>query len=257
MNYSKIRSIIVTTFCLLAGLNFGSVQAQESAEFLQIRSEFHTAVDSMELKSIIMLEDRFSDFPDDHQLAPFARYYSGLAHYRIYTMFDELGEDRKEMHLDEAQKMLENAIELQPEFPDAHALLASVYGMKATGIFSGMRYGPKSESAMEKAVEQGPNNPRVRMLNGIGLLNKPSMWGGSVTGAIDELNAASDLFETTQPDEEFMPDWGHAECYAWLGQAYENNDQPEMAMEAYKQALEIDPNYGWVKYNLLPALASN
>ncbi|NBC64509.1 MAG: tetratricopeptide repeat protein [Bacteroidetes bacterium] len=257
MKYSNLIPTIITTLSLLFSMNIKHLQAQDNADFLQIRSKYQTAVDSMELESIIKLEDRFNDFPDDHRMAPFARYYAGLAHYRLNTMFDQLSKKRRDKHLDQAQKMLEKAVELRSEFPDAYALSAGVYGMKSTGMFSGMKYGPKSESAMDKALAQNPDNPRVRMLNGVGLLNKPSMFGGSVTGAIEEFKVAGDLFTTYEPENEYLPTWGHAENYAWLGQAYEQNKQPEKAKQAYEKALAINPNYQWVKKVLLPELISS
>src|SRR5699024_257665 len=99
-----------------------------------------------------------------------------------------------------------------------------------------------------------PDNPRVHMINAIGLLKKPSMFGGSTEGAIKEFKKAAELFESFEPANKMMPDWGHAENYAWLGQAYEQNEQLKEAKTAYNEALKTDPNYGWVKYVLMPQL---
>src|SRR5699024_10738399 len=159
-------------------------------------------------------------------------YYMGYADYRLNTQFSDVKEDQKEKFLDEAVKYLEEAVRLDPDFADARALLASVYGLKATGIFSGMKYGPKSNSAIENALETAPDNPRVHMINAIGLLKKPSMFGGSTEGAIKEFKKAAELFESFEPANKMMPDWGHAENYAWLGQAYEQNDQLKKAKTA-------------------------
>jgi tetratricopeptide (TPR) repeat protein len=38
--------------------------------------------------------------------------------------------------------------------------------------------------------------------------------------------------------------------YSWLAGAYELNGDKELAMQAYKKALEIDPNYSVAKYGI-------
>ena len=251
----KITKQIVFLTIALLGLS-GFAFAQSTNELEKWKDALRIAVDSTQLEEVIKLEDRFRSVPDDHPRVAYARYYAGLANYRLNTIFQTLSKDRRKKHLNEAAKMLEAAVETKPDFPDAQALLASVYGIKASGFFSGMKYGPMSQNAMEKALKQGPENPRVRMLNGVGLLNKPSMVGGSVTGAIEEFKRAAELFTVYDTENPLLPEWGHAENYAWLGQAYKENGEPEKAREAYEQALEINPDYGWVVKELMPELES-
>ncbi|MDZ7693780.1 MAG: hypothetical protein U5K69_22120 [Balneolaceae bacterium] len=101
-----------------------------------------------------------------------------------------------------------------------------------------MRYGPKSENAIEKALQLAPKNPRVEMINGIGLLYKPGLFGGSNEKAIAAFKDAGQYFKQWKSTSELYPQWGYAENYAWLAQAYLEEDQPKKAKEAYHQALE-------------------
>jgi tetratricopeptide (TPR) repeat protein len=151
--------------------------------------------------------------------------------------------------------MFGKAVELGSDFAEAQAMLGSCYGMKATGIFSGMKYGPKSDKAMKRAKELAPDNPRVVLLDAIGTFFKPSMFGGSVEGAVEGFQRAVELFENWQPPNAYAPRWGDAEVYAWLGQGYEEAGDYEKAKEAYQQALKIKPGYPWVENLLLPELA--
>lgn len=256
----KLQSLFL--ICMLPAVIPLSLSAQQSESsagerFISIKENMQAAVDSMDEKKLIQARYAMEDFTgsSDERMQKLAYYYMGYASYRLSTQFSNINEDQKEQYLDKAQEHFEEAIKIDPSFAEAQAMLGSVYGMKAGGFFSGMKYGPKSNNAIEKALKTGPDNPRVHMINGIGLMNKPSMFGGSTEEAIKEFKKASDLFESFQPESEMMPDWGHAENYAWLGQAYEQVEQYSNAKKAYQQALEIDPGYQWVKYVLMPQLA--
>ena len=58
-----------------------------------------------------------------------------------------------------------------------------------------------------------------------------------------------------KPTDPIHPVWGHSETYAWLGIAYMDRDEENSARAAFEKALEIDPNNGWVKYELLPKVS--
>ena len=254
------QSLLIAVL-MLGMLPFSAVaQSSESSQkdrFISIKDQLQSAVDSLDKAGIIKAKYALQPYADGNEnpLKKLAYYYMGYADYRLNTQSPGINEDQKEKILDEAVQYLEHAVALDPDFADARALLGSAYGKKAAGFFSGMKYGPKADDAMEKAMESGPENPRVYMLNAIGLLYKPSMFGGSTEGAINGFKKAAELFKTFQPKNELMPDWGRAEVYAWLGQAYEQNEEYAKAKTAYGQALEVDPGYGWVKYKLLPELA--
>ena len=91
------------------------------------------------------------------------------------------------------------------------------------------------------------------MLRGIGNLFKPKLFGGGADKAEKDLVKAIALFATDKPAPP-APDWGHAEAYAWLGQVYAERKQVDEAREAYRKALELRPDFGWVAHELLPAL---
>lgn len=245
---------------MLAVIPFSAAAQQspvsEKQRFITLKKNMQAAVDSMNKKKLIQARYAMEDFTEssNQQMQKLAHYYMGYAAYRLSTQFEEVNDDQKKKYLNEAQKQFEKTIEVDPSFAEGHAMLGSVYGMKAAGFFSGMKYGPKSNNAIEKALEIGTDNPRVHMINAIGLLNKPSMFGGSTEGAIKEFKKAAELFKSFEPVNKLMPNWGHAENYAWLGQAYEQNEQYSGAKKAYKQALEVDPNYQWVKFVLMPQL---
>ncbi len=183
-------------------------------------------------------------------------HYKGYALYRKASpmMEDEKRKAEAKALLDEADDAFERSAKTLP-WPETYALRASVTG-QMIGLgnpMSGMILGPRSESQMDKAVELGPTNPRVWMLKGVGTMFKPGMFGGGADKAEKELRKAIDLFANDRPVAP-APRWGHAEAYAWLGQAYAQQNKIGEARAAYQKCLELDPGNGWVLHLLLPAL---
>jgi len=195
--------------------------------------------------------------------AAFSHYYTALSSYQIVNRLEE--ESEQDEYLDDAEAHAKTALEKRENWAEAWALLSSVYGRKASrGMFAGMRNGPKADNALERAEEIAPNNPRVLLTKGISLYNKPGMWGGDKDEAVEALRAAIAAFEADTSDasrsdraaSDLRPSWGHAEAYAWIGIAHENDGRPAQARAAFERALEVRPGYAWVESVLLPAVAS-
>jgi Flp pilus assembly protein TadD len=180
----------------------------------------------------------------------------GYALYRQASpmMADEQRKAEVKALLEESDDALERSAKTL-QWPETYALRASVTG-QMIGVgnpMSGMWLGPRADGFMEKASELGPNNPRVWMLKGVGNIFKPKMFGGGADKAEKELLKAIELFANDRPTPP-APKWGHAEAYAWLGQAYAAQDKVAEARTAYQKALELEPGNGWVTHVLLPAL---
>lgn len=185
-----------------------------------------------------------------------------LLHYKGYALYHKantiMGDEKKKTEakalLEDADDALESSTKTLA-WPESYALRASITG-QMIGLghpMSGMILGPRSESQMAKAIELGPKNPRVWMLKGVGTMFKPGMFGGGADKAEKELLKAIELFANDRPVAP-APGWGHAEAYAWLGQAYAQQDKLTEARAAYQKALELDPGNSWVVHVLLPAL---
>ena len=185
-----------------------------------------------------------------------------MLHYKGYALYRKanpmMDDDTKKAEVKALLEAADDALESSAktlQWPETHALRASVIG-QMIGVgnpISGMVLGPKAENQIEKAVELGPNNPRVWMLKGVGNMFKPKMFGGGADKAEKELLKAIELFANDRAVSP-APRWGYSEAYAWLGQAYVAQSKFTEARAAYQKALERDPGNGWVTYVLLPAL---
>ena len=150
---------------------------------------------------------------------------------------------------------MQDAPRIDPEAAEAYALLASAYGRQIElSPVKGMFLGPKAGKAIGKALELAPDNPRVVLSAAIGDFNTPGIFGGDKERGMQGFRRAARLFALEKPSDPLEPVWGHSEAFAWLGLAYMDRDDRKRAGAAFEKALEIDPDFGWVKYVLLPEL---
>ena len=190
----------------------------------------------------------------DTGLSAWGHYYIALTDYRIAGLLEEKSKDPSE-HLNAAVEHLKKATEIDPQAAEAYALLSSVYGWQiGLSPMKSMLLGPRSGRAIQKAEQLAPDNPRVVLSASISDFNTPKMFGGSKEKGLQGFQRATELFAQEEPTDPIQPIWGHREAYAWLGIAYQDRGELESARAAFEKALEIDPDFGWVKYALLPEL---
>ena len=190
----------------------------------------------------------------DTGLVAWGHYYIALADYRIAGLLEGESKDPSE-HLNAAVEHLKKATEIDPQAAEAHALLSSVYGWQiGLSPMKTMLLGPRVGKAARKAKQLAPDNPRVVLSAAISDFNTPEMFGGSKEKGLQGFQRAAELFAQEEPTDPIRPVWGHREAYAWLGIAYQNQGELESARAAFEKALEIDPDFGWVKDWLLPEL---
>ena len=187
--------------------------------------------------------------------AALAHYYAALADYRMSNRLPEEDEDRRERVIEDAIGHLKRATEINGTMADAWALLSGCYGqMMGMNPMQGMSLGPKANEAMKRAKEHGPNNPRVWIIDGTSDFYAPSMFGGDKERALTKFEKAARLAEQASPDDPLMPSWGHAEAHAWVGVAHMEAERYDPARTAFETALDLNPDYGWVRSVLLPRL---
>ena len=128
------------------------------------------------------------------------------------------------------------------------ALLGIKIGIKPLRAIT---LGPKSEKALKKALALDGENPIAWVEMGNMRYHAPGIFGGSNTEAIRCYKKAIILFD--QQEELRTNNWQYLHALAWLGQAYENEGDQELAIESYEKALAVAPAFVWVKDELLPA----
>ena len=198
-----------------------------------------------------LVERALTAFPDD----PLLQHYYAYALHREANLLMGRQRAKEEQYrplLEQADSLLERSAAKLP-LAETHALRSSVLGQLINNPLRGMILGPRSSSAMDRALELGPRNPRVWLLRGIGAMFTPAMFGGGADKAEEYLRKAITLFADDRPAPP-LPAWGHAEAYVWLGQTLHKQKRIDDARAAYAKALELQPENGWVRQVLLPAL---
>ncbi|WP_447642330.1 MULTISPECIES: hypothetical protein [Chitinophagaceae] len=70
-----------------------------------------------------------------------------------------------------------------------------------------MTYGANAQKALADGIAANPNNPRLYLMKGQGLLQTPEFAGGGKAAAKPVLEKAVALFETDKP-QPLYPNWG-------------------------------------------------
>ena len=240
--------ISIAAFAQAPALTGASKWADSAAREIDAATD---AGDLTRLRSARTLLDRaLTAFPNDALLL----HYKGYALHREASLQEGLGHRTDvEPLLDQARAVLEQSLAVKP-MPETHALLSSVLG-RSIGFhpIKAMLLGPESGSQMTSAIALDPKNPRVWLLRGIGAMFTPAQFGGGLPVAEEHLKKAAELFESDHPVAP-APSWGRAETYAWLGQIYQKQNKSAEAITAYNKALEIDPQFNWVRRVLLPSV---
>lgn len=152
--------------------------------------------------------------------------------YRCEAYVSHGDKKNGERALDTAIENALQSIKLNDKSADAHSLLGDLYGRKITfgmPMFSGPKFGPKSQAENKRALELDANNPRVFASWGREYLNAPKMFGGDLDKAIESFR------KSTQLDPNFD------ETYVWLAIALRKKGDAAGADQALQQALKLNP----------------
>ncbi|MCK4329337.1 tetratricopeptide repeat protein [candidate division WOR-3 bacterium] len=248
-----IRHICAITCiaCFLLLLNvYGEEDITPEGLIIQGKQFIETGINNWNEQDLLQGRALFERILSQDEENYLYNYYLGYADYRLTYFYEE--KERISQYLEDGIEHLTRSIELKDDFSESHALLGSLYGSKISiKPLLGMTLGPKSGQEIARAIELNPENPRAYLLDGISKLHTPAIWGGGVDRAIKSLLKAISLFDSIPAPDSLMPDWGHDEAYVWLGNCHMEKEDYKSAKEQFEKALEINPDNGWVKNELL------
>ena len=167
----------------------------------------------------------------------------------IYAMAHQ-DEETYDAVADNLEKKLKTIIKENAEDATALAKMAQLNGATmAFQSWKAMYLGPKSEKLVDRALKAESENADAWVQRANSRLFTPTMFGGDIDEAVECFEKAVRYYEV-QPD--YAQNWRYLNALAWLGQAYQKVEQPSKAIATYQKALEVEPNFGWVKYKLMP-----
>jgi len=182
-------------------------------------------------------------------------YYITSIDYKILEMSMHSGGDSLfNKYYEPALKNAEILINDKNFSADGKILAAAIYMMKiATSPMSAVTLSSKIHTLLDEAQSINPENPYSFVIRGMMKFSTPAMFGGSYEDALKNFSVAVKLFENDENTNNNSI-WGYIEALTWTGRAQEKLNNDEAARFTYKKALGVEPEYGWVKYELLPKL---
>jgi tetratricopeptide (TPR) repeat protein len=147
--------------------------------------------------------------------------------------------------------LLEKLIATDKKWAEPLAILSAVYGLKmGYSPMQGMFLGPKSSSLIEKAIKLSPSSPLVWKVQANSKFFTPEMFGGDLKESIAAYEKCIALYES-KPDE-LKSNWMYLDALAFYGQACLKNGETGKSIATFEKALKTEPQFGWVKFSLLP-----
>jgi tetratricopeptide (TPR) repeat protein len=154
-------------------------------------------------------------------------------------------------------KNLEKLKSLSGESAEYHAYTAAAYGFKiGLSTWRAPFFGPKSMNHAELALEKNPRSFQANMEMGNVWNHMPAMFGGSDEKALVYYSKALEIMES-KPEEIKRHNWMYLNLLTLVGQMQKEKGDAESARKYFEQALKIEPNFVWVKEELLPSLKTD
>jgi tetratricopeptide (TPR) repeat protein len=175
-----------------------------------------------------------------------------LARYGFiaFTMEKEPGKAREQ--LDKAEGELEKLFSYPAYLSNAYALQGAFLGFRISlRPIVAVRLGPRSYRVISSAVETDPDNPAAWMEMANSRFYTPSAFGGSKQEALEYYMKAVALFE-----KEMKPNqkWLYLNSLVGLAKSYQYTDRKIFAIATYRKALTFEPEFKWVRDELLPQI---
>lgn len=135
-------------------------------------------------------------------------YYEAYAN--IMISFQESDNAKKDAYLDQAQKSLDKALAIAPNESELYMLQGFLYPSRINidPMARGMLYIEKMNTALNKALQLNPDNPRVYYMRATMTYHMPQAYGGGAANALPFYKTADEKFRIFKPLTDLSPNWG-------------------------------------------------
>ncbi len=168
-----------------------------------------------------------------------------------------LGNNRKEaadQYLTQMEKSLAALKRAAGATAEYHAFYAAAYGFRiGLSLWKAPYLGPKSMSHANQALKTNPESWRAHMEMGNIWRHMPAVFGGSPEKALGYYLKAVALIEA-QPQRVRTENWSYLNLLVTVGQICQASGDISRAGIYYRQTLEVEPRFAWVRNGLIPSL---
>jgi hypothetical protein len=142
----------------------------------------------------------------DNEWAP--HYY--LAFAKTILSYNEKDETKRDAYLDDADKELEDAVNISKANSETYAMAAMIANARlaVNPMNRWQKYGKIFDEDLDKAKEMNADNPRIYFLQGNSKYHTPKAFGGGKKAALPYFEKANTLFEKETDADITKPYWG-------------------------------------------------
>jgi len=172
-----------------------------------MKTNIEKMYESQSSAELLALANRFERISQAEKDKWLPGYYAAYC-FTSSTFFDKMEADEKHKQLDKAQNFLDQLKKNFKKQSEIFALQALVYQLRITDMSKGYKYSKLAGEAISVAEKLNPENPRVYYLRGSNTFHTPKFFGGGAEKAKPDLAKAAEMFDTVEPENELMPNWG-------------------------------------------------
>ncbi|MFA5849002.1 MAG: tetratricopeptide repeat protein [Bacteroidales bacterium] len=198
--------------------------------------------------------DKILDFPSDNQedLIKAIKLKYGLLYSCLASK--EKDEATFNEYIGKTSDQMSNLLKLFPNSSELLSVSAAIMSVQmAFSPAKAVFLSAKSGKEISKALEIDSTCALAWRQDASSKYFTPKMWGGDIDEAVKEYEKAVRLFEAQNATK----DWMYLDAMVWLGIAYSKLGQEAKAKEIFEKALLVEPDFWWVKKNLLPGLSKS
>lgn len=172
-----------------------------------MKTNIEKMYNSQSSAELLVLANRFERIAQAEKDKWLPGYYAAYC-FTSSTFFDKMEADEKHKKLDKAQSLLDELKKNFKKESEIFALQALVYQLRITDMSKGYKFSKLAGEAISMAEKLNPENPRVYYLRGSNTFYTPKFFGGGAEKAKPDLAKAAKMFDTTESENELMPNWG-------------------------------------------------
>ncbi len=223
------------------------------AELVLAKRALHAAVTHGDEAALLAARNTFAGLAAGDPESNALHYWVAVADWRLVPRLMGTDKAQAEKLCKDGLQHLDAALARDGDFADALALKAGLQGLSLSfNPAAAMTLGGEMEQAFQKAKAVDAKNPRVRFLQALNTLNKPSFVGGGADKALPLFKEAQALFAAETATDSTDIDWGRDDAYVWAGRSAMKLKDYDAARGFYRQALAATPGHVWVESRLLP-----
>ncbi len=250
----KISILIIVTIIAITlwprAQTFAFAAAKKKIDYAAEKRKIEKIYYSFDAKkyfaAISETEKKRDDFFGDWRLD----YYLGIAYFQLGKILYNPNPKKAYECFDKSLDYLLEAEKIKPGDAELLALISADYGKKASlSTLKAIYFGIKAKNYIYAAYRADSSSPKVALIAAVHLMHLPESFGGDKKLAERELKKA--LARGRSGKDSLRINWADKpELFAYLAQLEILRGNKSKAKAYMKKALDLVPEYGFVKFDL-------